>query len=106
MVISYGFIVTDNDDPSGARCDHTVESMIYELRVVGSTDGGGRQLCEPCTVDAQCGGDQDVCLFYGEGRFCGRFCHDELEQSLLPGSEFRICQGSSIIEVDVFFVFC
>jgi hypothetical protein len=77
-VLSYGFIVTDNDDPSGARCDHTVESIIYELRVVGSADGGGRQFCEPCTLDAQCGGDLDLCLFYGEGTFCGRFCSDDL----------------------------
>ena len=74
----YGFIVTDNDDPVGARCDHTVESVIYELRVVGSSEGGGRQICEPCTRDGQCGGERDLCLFYGEGTFCGRFCDENL----------------------------
>ena len=77
VTVYYGFIVTDNDDPTGARCDHTVESAIYELRAIGGIEGGARSICEPCTHDAQCGGADDLCLVYTEGTFCGRFCSDE-----------------------------
>ena len=73
-MIYYGIIVTDNDDPQGARCDHTTESSIYALEVTGGSVGGGQGLCQACSLDDQCGSESDLCLAYSEGGFCGRAC--------------------------------
>lgn len=70
----YALIVTDNDDPNGARCDHTTESQIYELTLLGGGEVTPQGLCAPCSDHRQCGGQSDLCLSYAEGNFCGRYC--------------------------------
>ena len=75
--IYYGMIVTDNDDPNGARCDHTVESTIYNVPIDHSLGTSRLSLCQECSRHEQCGSVSDLCLAYEEGNFCGQACNDQ-----------------------------
>jgi hypothetical protein len=73
-------LVTDNDDPSGAACDHSVEGPILSLSVRGSAEGGALGLCAPCAHSRQCGGERDLCLSFAEGDFCTLDCRDNADE--------------------------
>ena len=70
----YAIIVTDNDDPNGAQCDHTVESQVYPLEITGGGGLSALPLCHPCSTNEQCGGSLDLCLTYEDDTYCGRDC--------------------------------
>jgi len=78
--IYYRIIATDNDDASGSACDQTTESPVYLMTVIGGGLGGAQGLCSPCTHSGQCGGEEDLCLNYIEGQFCGLACSVEQDQ--------------------------
>lgn len=73
----YGIIVTDNDDPNGSRCDHTVESSTFSVPINTSLANGSLSLCQECSRHEQCGSDQDLCLSYEDGNFCGQACNEQ-----------------------------
>ena len=75
--ISYGMIVTDNDDPDGARCDNTIESSIYNVPIDNTFASNGLSLCQECSRHEQCGSVNDLCLAYEEGNFCGLACSEQ-----------------------------
>lgn len=69
---------TDDDDHEG-DCDHRTDHPVngtHEIHVVNNGEGGAG-LCEPCSFDVQCGGDEDHCLPASDGFFCGRGCADD-----------------------------
>lgn len=73
-VISAG----DNDDAMGA-CDHLTDAPsdgTFVMTVTNPGGTGGLGICEPCTADAQCGGEDDYCVALGsEGdAFCLTDC--------------------------------
>ena len=77
--IFYRFLVNDDDDPDGARCDHSVESTRYQVNYTWSTSAAqpGAGLCDFCVHDLQCGNIEDQCLLAVEGGVCGKACgHD------------------------------
>jgi hypothetical protein len=105
QTVYYGILVTDNDDPNGARCDHTIESNIYALRVSGGGPLGQLMLCQPCSSHDQCGEVTDLCLAYEEGGFCGRACNtqrpcdsgfDCLSLETSEGSQTQQCVPESL----------
>jgi hypothetical protein len=80
VTIFYRFLVNDDDDPNGTRCDHSVESDLYQVNYQWDPTqaGVGAGLCEPCVDNLQCGGPDDQCLLAAEGGVCGRACgHDQ-----------------------------
>lgn len=55
---------------------HSPEDGVHEIQVV-NPGGDGASVCQPCSWDGQCGGEQDLCLQFGvEDRACGRACTD------------------------------
>jgi len=87
-VISAG----DNDDPNG-DCDHVTDAPqdgTFVISVTNPGGTGGLGVCEPCTSDTQCGGQDDYCLPLGtEGdAFCMTDCTSDddcdAEFSCLP----------------------
>lgn len=78
--IYYRFLVTDDDDPEGAVCDHSIESELYQVNYQWDPNMAslGASLCEPCIDDVQCGGPLDRCLLGVSGGVCGRECDHEL----------------------------
>lgn len=63
-IIYYRFLVSDDDDPTGVACDHSVESEVFQVNYLWnpSLASIGAGLCEPCIDDIQCGGFDDRCL--------------------------------------------
>src|SRR5690606_27237605 len=57
-------IVADDNDDKGGKCDHS-SIRSFEMQVINAGGTGGLGLCEPCTTDRQCGGDDDLCLSLG-----------------------------------------
>ena len=74
--ISYVITATDNDDPDGTHCDHSVESPLYQFDAVGGGQASGQTYgdCAPCVADAQCGGDNDNCVPLLGEHFCAHAC--------------------------------
>lgn len=72
--IYYVLVAEDNDD-SGGKCDHIV-TQTYQMTVTAPADEGDSNLCQACSADAQCGGDDDLCVRVGaEGdAFCFAAC--------------------------------
>lgn len=47
---------TDNDDATGASCDHRTDSALIQFTAVGGEGGGGALgNCDACTESTQCG---------------------------------------------------
>ncbi|MAQ15504.1 MAG: hypothetical protein CMN30_12000 [Sandaracinus sp.] len=63
---------TDNDDPSGASCDHRTDSALRTFTAIG---GGGAALdvCESCSSSADCAGG-GICAAAGSGGRCVPGC--------------------------------
>ncbi len=74
--LHYVVTATDNDDPEGTGCDHSTESELFALDVVGgaSADGQTYGVCASCVADVQCGGPEDHCVPLRGEHFCGRAC--------------------------------
>ena len=64
---------TDNDDPSGASCDHRTDSTLRRFVAVGG-EGGGELLatCEPCSESTQCA--SGLCATAADGARCVPGC--------------------------------
>ena len=62
---------TDNDDPSGASCDHRTDSPLRAFTALG---GGGAALdsCETCSSSTDCAGG--ICASAGSGGRCVPGC--------------------------------
>jgi hypothetical protein len=75
--VYYILSATDNDDAAGP-CDHrTLEPSegAFEIIVRNPGDQPGAGLCEPCSVDAQCGGPGDLCLVIDGDERCAAACN-------------------------------
>ena len=74
--VSYVITATDNDDPDGTRCDHSTESPVFQFTATGGGASGGETYgdCAPCVADAQCGGEQDLCVPLLGEFFCAHAC--------------------------------
>ncbi|MEM1030497.1 MAG: pre-peptidase C-terminal domain-containing protein [Myxococcota bacterium] len=69
----YVFLAEDDDDTEGT-CDHTTESPVYRM-TVDNPEGAGKDLCEPCTSESECGdGPEDLCLALGGSLRCFTGC--------------------------------
>jgi hypothetical protein len=76
MPIYYLISATDDDDVEG-DCDHRSDDPDDGgMHRITLTAGGDEAvgLCEPCSFDVQCGGDDDHCLPTAGGGRCGRAC--------------------------------
>ncbi len=77
----YVMVAVDNDDQSG-DCDHLTQSPVYTMTVTNPGGSGGAQLCEPCSVDVQCGDSAgDLCVrvgVAGQG-YCMKGCSSDAE---------------------------
>lgn len=75
--IFYALVADDNDD-KGGKCDH---SAVRSFEMLASNPGGngGLGLCESCTSDRQCGGENDLCLPVGAEaeQFCFSACESD-----------------------------
>ncbi len=76
----YLISAADNDDTEGP-CDHTTVSPgsgAHRIEVTNTGEGGGGGgLCEPCSSDVQCGGNDDLCVNFGGGYHCFEECDDD-----------------------------
>lgn len=103
----YIISVADNDDVEG-DCDHITDAPMdgaYGIMVINGGGGGGAP-CEPCSADAQCGAEPDLCSMVGsEGEtVCLTACEtsDEcedgfscLEVTSVDGASARQCVPQS-----------
>lgn len=93
--LEYMIIASDNDG-RGNGCNHkTTES--FAVRVSHPEGGGGKDTCEPCDADVQCGGAADLCLRTGglSDSFCFASCSSDAE----CGSGFY-CSPAELTSVD------
>jgi hypothetical protein len=76
--VFYIIEVVDDDDTEG-ECDHRTDSPMDGVHIVNveNTGEGGAGLCEACSFDVQCGGEEDNCLQLENGTVCGRGCADD-----------------------------
>jgi hypothetical protein len=66
----YRIAVGDDD----ACFTHSPAEGVHELRVT-NPGGAGAGACQPCSYDAQCGDEDDLCLQFGvDQRACGQAC--------------------------------
>jgi len=63
---------TDNDDPSGASCDHRTDSSLLSFAAVGGGAGGALATCEACSATADCA--DGLCASAGSGGRCVPGC--------------------------------
>lgn len=64
---------TDNDDATGASCDHRTDSALIQFTAVGGEGGGGALGdCDPCTESTQCG--TGLCANAAGGARCVPSC--------------------------------
>jgi len=97
--IYYLMIADDNDDPSGT-CDHSTYAPATGTYSVTVTNPGSTQalkICDACTSDAQCGGDNH-CISVGTagGTYCGQACGGTLPNCPSGYS----CSSAAITSVD------
>lgn len=78
VTIYYRFLVSDDDDPDGVSCDHSVESEVFQVSYQWDPSLAqiGANLCEPCVDDLQCGTTNDRCINQGQGEsgICAQSC--------------------------------
>jgi hypothetical protein len=100
----YQIVVTDNDDPNGALCDHTTKSPIYPVTILSSQSRQNLPYCASCTDSNQCGTDLDLCLAFGDGQYCAQDCRvnpcpngaDCLDIQGLDGQNYKQCVPSTL----------
>ncbi|MCA9612020.1 MAG: PPC domain-containing protein, partial [Myxococcales bacterium] len=92
---------TDNDDPSGASCDHRTDSALRTFEAVGG--GGGDLLadCEACSASAQC--QSGLCATTASGGRCVPSCSGGGECSAgscgaTPSSEGAVRAGCGPVD--------
>ena len=101
VIVYYRFLVSDDDDPDGVTCDHTVESEVFQVAYQWdpnlATIGAG--LCESCVDDIQCGNSNDHCLNNGQSEIgiCGQSCSLSLDQGCPQG--YRCQEALSLNQV-------
>ena len=99
VTIYYRFLVSDDDDPDGVTCDHSVESEVFQIAYQWDTSLAmlGAGLCEPCVDDIQCGNSGDLCLNHGQADLgiCGQTC--SLDQGCPQG--YRCQEAQSINQI-------
>ena len=85
--VYYIIEVIDDDDPDG-ECDHRTDSPMDDVHeiTVENTGEGGAGLCEACSFDVQCGGDEDHCVQLENGTVCGRACADDCPEGYVCAS--------------------
>ncbi len=73
----YALVADDNDD-KGGKCDHS-STRSFEMLVSNPGGNGGLGLCESCSSDRQCGGENDLCLPVGAEaeKFCFSACEND-----------------------------
>lgn len=78
-----GFCVAVGEDEVSARCSRTCSDSCPNGWDCRGTGGGDPvficqppidNLCEPCTVDANCGVVGDRCVAFEDGDYCGQDC--------------------------------
>ena len=75
----YYVVVADDDDDDMGACDHTTTSQVYHMTVTNPGGAGTTGLCEPCSNDAQCGNDGDLCVRVGAAQ--SSYCLEECTTS-------------------------
>lgn len=63
---------TDNDDPSGASCDHRTDSALLSFLATGGGGGGALATCESCSATEDCA--DGLCASAGSGGRCVPGC--------------------------------
>ena len=63
---------TDNDDGSGATCDHRTDSALSSFVALGGGSGGVLDGCDTCTTSEDCG--SGLCATAGDGGRCVPSC--------------------------------
>ncbi len=97
--IYYLMIADDNDDATGT-CDHSTYAPVTGTYSVTVTNPGSTQallICDACTSDAQCGGNNH-CIAVGTmgNTYCGQACGGTLPNC--PSS--YSCSASAITSID------
>ena len=65
---------TDNDDASGALCDHRTDGELQVITLVGAAAAGDVEACEPCSRSAEC--VSGVCAASAGGGTCLPTCEE------------------------------
>lgn len=79
--VYYVIAATDNDDVDGA-CDHTVhapEAGTWSATVTHTGGSGDKDICDPCSADAQCGDGDDLCVAWGGALTCFAGCASDTD---------------------------
>lgn len=63
---------TDNDDPTGALCDHRTDSPLRSFIAVGSSASPDRELCQSCGASSEC--SSGFCASSAGGGRCAQPC--------------------------------
>ena len=94
----YIIAAQDNDDETGT-CDHITQVPdmgAFKVTVTNPGGGGGLGLCEPCSADVQCGGQNDLCVVMGGEPRCMRGCNGDSDCS----EEGYYCSFGNMTSVD------
>jgi hypothetical protein len=95
--VYYVIAATDNDDLDGS-CDHTAFAPAggaFSATATNPGGTGGRDICAPCTADAQCGGADDLCVAFGGATTCFAECDTDGD---CPSEHY--CSASTFTSVD------
>jgi len=102
VTVRYFVSVSDDDDPMGTLCDHSTEGPTQEFMWRWAPEERpSYELCEPCQLDLQCGGADDLCVLPlapdqaggGLEGVCGQACD---QSQLRCPSGFECIQVTSL----------
>lgn len=90
--LHYRIAVGDED---GCFAYSPSADALHEIRVT-NPGGSGAGPCQPCSYDAQCGGEDDLCLLHGtEQRACGKACSSDSDCAV-----GLACSEDEVVSVD------
>ena len=81
---------TDNDDSTGALCDHRTDTGVRRFIAVGSTSAGDLLTCAPCSSSTECA--SNICATTASGGRCLDSCGSG--GTCAEGT----CEGTSLVE--------
>ncbi|MCX4242041.1 Ig-like domain-containing protein [Paraliomyxa miuraensis] len=91
---SLHYLIAVGDD-DGCFAQSPGDDTLHEKRVT-NPGGPGAGPCQPCSYDAQCGGQDDLCLQFGaEQAACGKACSSDGECAV-----GLVCSAAAVISVE------